>query len=337
MKNFKNIYLLAGALALCSVGFVSCDDDDEYDFPGTDRTLVYAKGSTANYSVLVSPILTSSGVDFSTYATVNKRAAGDIRVTYVIDNSLIDTYNDENGTDYIAVPDELILIENPTLVIPKGEMQSAEAFNIKLNDPPEKLALLDKDSRYLIPVRLDEANGGGSDISTSLNRPSYITIEVSNNVIATGEDTSNAGTEVTDFTGWAATCSTGDDVSAMLDGNKNNYFQISSDSPFDVTVDMGKEYKFGAIKGMLYEIYWGNYGFDNGSFPQGMTISVSTDGTNWLELGENPNGDSWSAATNIVFAGTITARYIKLGIPVVSSYYGTSAEFNCGLFTIFEK
>ena len=84
MKNFKNIYLLAGALALCSVGFVSCDDDDEYDFPGTDRTLVYAKGSTANYSVLVSPILTSSGVDFSTYATVNKRAAGDIRVTYVI-------------------------------------------------------------------------------------------------------------------------------------------------------------------------------------------------------------------------------------------------------------
>lgn len=334
MKTLKSIYF-ATAVALCAAPVITgCDDDETYDFPGTDKALVYDFGSNASYDLLVSPILVSSSVDFNKKAQVNRPVSSPAKVTYGVDNSLVAEYNDANSTEYLAVPEGILLIENPTLTIPAGANESEDAFNLKLDET--KLTDLDPDATYLVPVKMLACEG--CDMSVSANKPSYLILNISTDVIVRSTDVSNAGVECTDFTGWSASCSLPDyDMSVILDGDAKTSVQINEEQAFDVTIDMGKERRFQALRGKISENYWGDYWYDNGSFPQGTKISISTNGTDWLELGTNPNGSSWSAAEYIVFAGPVTARYIKLGIPVVSSYYGDSAEFYCGYFSIYEK
>lgn len=337
MKNFRNIYILAGALALCSVGFASCSDDEEYDFPGDSNNRVYTLDHSATYKMVQTPAGAMGALECKIPAKCNQRATSDIKVTVEIDNSLIDAYNEEHGTQFLPMPAEAIVIENTTMTIPAGEMASADTTKISLVDNQDILLTLTASEGYIIPVRITSVNGGGGVPANSIKSISYLTMTVTNDAVnhdATIDDAT--GTPVADQSGWTLSgnvdCSDG---YKLFDGNGKNYLSFESETDLELIIDMSREYSFDAIEAKT-TMGWGSYNYDYGSLPDGTIISISSNGTSWTSVAQIESS-GWYGEQYVIFWGALNARYIKLQIPATESYWGTSAEFQCGYFNVYAK
>lgn len=337
MKNFKNIYLLAGALALCSVGFVSCDDDDEYDFPGDSRNRVYTADHSTTYKLVQTPAGAMGSFECKIPAKCNKVASGDIKVTLEVDNSLIDEYNAQHGTSFLPMPDEAITIENPVMTIPAGQMVSADTTKISLVDNQDILLTLTASEGYILPVRMTTVNGGDGAPATSVKSTSFLTMSIINDAVNHGATLSDAtGTPVADRSGWSVTGNVNiGDYSKYFDDDPKNKFTLYSDSDIELIFDMGQEYTFDAIEAK-YGSGWGSWVSYYGSFSDDTTISISSDKTKWTSVGAIENA-GWKGAEYVVFWGPLTARYIKLNIPATEGYDGPEASFQCGYFNVYAK
>lgn len=321
----KSKYFLLPALVLATASFSACSDDEEYDFPGDSRTLVYAADFSGSYKVVQTPAGAMGAISVPVTAKTNGRAASDIKVVVAVDNSLIDAYNEENGSSYLPVPAEAIVLDKTELTIPAGQMMSADTATISLTDNQDILKTLNDDNGYIIPVRLVSVSGGGAALATSVKSISYLTIGITNDAVnhdGTLED--SKGTPVDDWTGWSVTETDGNlsGWERMFDGNAKNYWSSGYNTK-TVTIDMGKTYKFDAIQA-YYGSSWGSYTY--GSLYGGTKIAISTDGTNWSNIGEI-EGSSWSRSNNVIFYGYVEARYIKFSRE-------STFSFQCGYFTV---
>lgn len=321
----KSKYFLLPALVLATASFSACSDDEEYDFPGDSRTLVYAADFSGSYKVVQTPAGAMGAISVPVTAKTNGRSASDIKVVVAVDNSLIDAYNEENGTSYLPLPAEALVLDKTELTIPAGEMMSADTVIVSLTDDQEILKNLNDDNGYIIPVRLASVSGGGAALATSIKSISYLTIGITNDAVnheGTLED--SKGTPVDDWTGWSVTETDGNlsGWERMFDGNAKNYWSAGYNTK-TVTIDMGKTYKFDAIQA-YYGSSWGSYTY--GSLYGGTKIAISTDGTNWSNIGEI-EGSSWSRSDNVIFYGYVEARYIKFSRE-------STFSFQCGYFTV---
>lgn len=328
---------MAGALALCSVGFTSCDDDDEYDFPGDASNRVYTPDQSQAFKIIQTPAGAIAAVECEIPAKCRTYAAGDIKVKVEIDNSLIDAYNEENGTSFLELPSEAVVIETPVMTIPAGAMESADTTRISLTDDATILAGLTAAEGYLLPVRMTEVTGGGAMAATSQKSISYLTITVTNDAVNHGATLEDAtGTPVADQSGWSLSgnvdCSDG---YMLFDGDAKQYTSFESESTMELIVDMGKVYSFDAIEAK-YAYGWGSWSYDYGSLSDGTDIAISTDGNTYQTMA-TIEGTGYSGASYVVFYGSLTARYIKLTIPATESYWGSSASFECGYFNVYAK
>lgn len=321
MKLFKNIYLMAGAIALCTVGFASCSDDDNYDFPGDPYNKVYTADHSAETKIVQTPVGAFVSFEAAIPARCKTAAEGDILVTLGVDNSLIDAYNEAHGTSYQPMPDNAIVTANEVLTIHKGESVSDTTFNISLTEDPEILAKLDNLDGYLIPVRMTKVSGGNAQAAVSVPSTSYFVLGVGFDVTDPDATKDNRkGSFVEDRSGWTVALDGNGDV----DGNPADWFSDSgnictfSDSEqVAVIVDLGKNYKFdGIYSGYLY------YGFyEAGTFTQGSKVYLSSDKKSWMEVYECEGG-GWLGDDFIGFYGPMEARYVK--ITAVNPYAGTS-------------
>lgn len=324
----KTKIFLLPALVFAAAFFTACSDDEEYDFPGNPQVLVYTADFSGAYKILQTPAGAFASMSVPVTAKVNGRSGSDIKVTVAVDNSLIDAYNEENGTAYLPIPPEAILFDKNELTIPAGEMRSADTVTVSLTENAEILKNLNDDNGYIVPVRLQSVSGGGAGLANSVKSISYLTISVTNDAVNhSGTLKDSKGTPVTDWSGWSVTETDGNmsGWEKMFDGNPESYWSAGYNTTM-VTVDMGKIYKFDAIQA-YYGLSWGSYTNTFGSMYGGTKISISIDGTNWSNMGEIERS-SLSAYDNVVFYGSIEARYIKLHRP-------TSFSFTCGYFTVY--
>lgn len=333
MKTYKSLFIV-GALALAA-GFTSCSDDEEYDFPGTNTNFVYQKDGSSSFKIIQTPISTISTVDVQIPVQCTKKAQGDIKVTFGIDNSLIDAYNEEHNTEYVAIPENVLVIENQTVTIPAGEMKGDATVNIKTTDDETILNQLSDNNDYLVPIVRKSVEGSNAIPSEQVNPVTYIIMTVVHDNVHHGASASDSkGTMVADQSGWSASVNEGTTVSGNLnnlfDGNMTTtvtFQNRNNGSPTELTVDMGKEYTFDALT--LYYGYsypgWGDYTY--GQLTSDLEITTSTDGQKWTKVGIMENGDS---DTIMVFYAPITARYIKIHKPY--SYYG---RLYGGVFNVY--
>ena len=204
MKNRKKCFYI-GLLAICALGFTACGDDETYDVYGDPYNRVYTLDNSQAYKIVQTPISTVSNVDFTWEAKCSKKASGDIKVTVAVDNSLIDTYNEEHGTKFEALPAEAIVLENTEMTIPAGEMVVADALHLKLTDDTNLLSTLKSEKGYIIPLRLVSAEGANSQLSTNMLAPSFLTITVTeDNMNHEATQYTGTGTLVADQAGWTA-------------------------------------------------------------------------------------------------------------------------------------
>ncbi|MBD5255574.1 MAG: DUF1735 domain-containing protein [Barnesiella sp.] len=338
MKLFKNIYLMAGALALCTVGFASCDDDDTYDFPGDPYNKVYTADHSMETKLVQTPVGTIGELNIAIPARCKSQAEGDIQVVMEIDNSLIDEYNTNNGTNYLAMPENAIVVSNKSLVIPKGELMSDTTFNVTLTDDADILASLDNAAGYIIPVRMSSVSGGNAQAAVSVPSISYFTVGISFDVTDPDASKNNRkGSLVDDRSGWTVAAV----GNASINGDPADWFSdngnsctFSDSEMVTVVVDLGKEYTFDGITAS-YDYYgWASYG----TFTNHSKIALSSDNSTWMEVYECENA-GWSGVDFVGFYGGMSARYIRITAP--NPYAGTSwadwysAELQCSNFNIY--
>ena len=337
MKSRKNLFYI-GMFALCAIGFAACDDEETYDVYGDPFNRVYIQGSSNTYKIVQTPISTVNNVDFKWPAKCSKKADGVIKVTVVVDNSLIAAYNEEHGTEFEAMPAGVILLENVEMTIPAGERVVADTVHVRLTDDASVLSTLKSEKGYIIPLRLVSAEGASSQLSTNMVEPAFLTITVTeDNMNHEATQYTGTGTLVADQSGWVATTNGSvetwyDPIEAIFDGDyKTGRYITNRSGELQLDVDMGKAYSFDGIK-MSYEGYdsttW-EYA-EIGAFVSGMTVSTSDNGTNWRLQGEIDR-----SAAACVFYAPLTARYIRITVPNAGGWYG--ATLQCGIFNVYAK
>lgn len=334
MKNIsKYRFAFVGLLVtLATITFSSCSGDESYDFSG-DSGKVYVRLQSSNMVNSVSNVVdakiskTVLGIFGDAVATFPVRSTmpvnGSLTVVCGIDNSLIESYNIKNGTDYQKIDANMILIGGQNLTIENGQMESKEAAEIKVD--PEKIADLEL-GEYLVPIKLVSVTGN-MEVSENWNTV-YLHVSVRNDP---------SSIPFADRTSWTIVDYSSQEMngeiapaSNVLDGNWGTIWHTEWDRnqpnpPHHITIDMGKVV---AMAGFQYVTRSSGSGA-----PQGMKVEISVNNVDWQETGnytaeELPTGSNKEFRT--FFKDLKDARYFRLTITksVGNDYFTALAEVN---------
>lgn len=326
----KNILLILGLLAVCCLGCISCSDDETYDFPGDNVSRIYLKplDNTVNgfdktpFDVLKTPVglFYTADLKFPVYSTL--AVTSDVYVSLSVDNSLLESYNQEYGTSYKELPAGTFVLKNSELKISVNNMSSESMVEI---DVDKGMLSGMSAGEYLLPLKIEKVTGN-AQVSTNRNA-TYIIVSVSedtDNIWDTDGGKSQLGNLLGgDRTNWGITTTNSsfdEDTSVLFDGDSSDdvrYRVNSYDDNTGYTVDMQQVYD--NISGIYQEFYNSWYTV------QSMDIYTSLDNESWTYQGHFDNG---SARAEICFYSPIKARYIKTVVRRASPYGVYMCEFN---------
>lgn len=326
-----------GLMTLCTVVLAACGDDESYDFPGDAYNRVYIQNNSGSYKIVQTPISTISNMEFKVPLKCTQKTSGEVKATMSVDNSLIDAYNDEHGTNFDAMPTAAVKMENATMTIPAGGMITKDSICVTLTEDESVLSTLKSENGYLIPLKISETVGGSSQASTNMYT-AYLTVTVTeDNMNHDATEYAGTGALVADQSAWVATTNGSvlsyyDPISAIFDGDYETYCYISNRSgELQLDVDMGKPCSFDAIKMTCAGYDYSTWEYmETGAFTSGMTISTSDNGTDWKSQG-GVDRDT----PVCVFYAPLTARYIRISVPNAGGWYG--ATLQCGIFNVYAK
>lgn len=142
MKTFNKIQILTAFLFLLLTG---CKNAEELNH------LIYMTGTE---KTTVSRITIDGPQSFGVSATCTAKAEQDLHITFRIDDSLVEQYNAEKGTNFKVLPKECYNMEQMESVIEQGSCVSTPVmFNITTTEGMEDGAV------YLVPISLASAEG----------------------------------------------------------------------------------------------------------------------------------------------------------------------------------
>jgi hypothetical protein len=126
----KKIYILLSLVTVLSGGLFTGCNDAEYTVLDNNVYLADAAVSLAKSKVVT---MEPTGLTVAVAVRLAKPMDYDVEVALKIDASLLDTYNAQYNTDYIAVPSEYIhLPETPTALIKAQEVSGV--MNIRIDN-----------------------------------------------------------------------------------------------------------------------------------------------------------------------------------------------------------
>lgn len=159
MKYSKFIYssLLCVSAALA---FSSCDNDDIIlgQAPGgsietSESNVVFASDALGQQEGME---FTFSGIgQFNIYAGTSKSIQGDCSVTFVYDESALETYNSAHGTNYAAVPASAVSLSNNGVASFSSGALKSEAVTVTVAPG----GALQPDVVYALPLSYTVSNG----------------------------------------------------------------------------------------------------------------------------------------------------------------------------------
>ena len=344
MKNImkKKFYFIGLLVSVVVNSFSSCSDEN-YDFPGDSVNRVFLRNTIVplNYQLFHTPVTSMCNLDFSTSVNTTLPATGEIKAIVGVDNSFVETYNKQKGTEYLPLPENALKIVNATMTIQKGEM-SSDVMHVTLNE--NIVSELRAEKGYLLPLKLHAVNGSNAVVSTNVN---YTCVIISTTfdkdmLKDNATDSDVQGTLVDNRDGWTArvieenliTSETGE-YSNLFDGDLTSTWQINTSGVFNLVVDMQKEQDVTAIRAAYGRLSWGSL-YEYAVITKNFVIESSVDGEEWFNIG---TVSSTSLANKcVVFNGPITARFIKITVPGRSNWSGNvTASIQIGEFSVFVK
>lgn len=330
-----------GALGL-TCAFTACsDDDDNYDYPGVEGQVVLAPTVNKSYKIVKTPVgMVAPSIDWSNKVRSRIKATEDIVVKFEIDNALVDAYNEENETDYVAMPDGLVTLEVPVVDVPedestasragaealvtvaKGTNNSTESVIAKMTDDETLLATLDVEKTYIVPVRMTEVVKGDARVAVSGTNVSYLTFSLVEAMINEGGSptgkivpkanrqtwTGTPGGGASDWYGWNNPIRT-----------ESGYNFGSYPAGSYVDFDFGETKTFDGV--YIYPFY-GQSGY--AILRSGTELFTSDNGQDWTSL-----GTLTKTSSTVTFYVPVTARYLRVQL-------GVDCQVACTAFSIYE-
>ncbi|WP_316788364.1 BT_3987 domain-containing protein [Pedobacter frigoris] len=310
---FRNKYTALFVLAASM--FVSCSKEKTFDFNGDSVNRVYfniGSYTVKNYngyafSIKHTPI-GSIGDDIKAAfpARITQEAAENVKVSYAIDNSLIQTYNAEKGTNYVAVPAGILDVSTAELTIPQGRMNSTDSLKVAV--PKEKMSQLTA-AGYLVPLKITSVNGAkNTEVSTNANTVYVVISTKQTNLYDAPVAADITGTLNAVRTGWTATLDatlSSGSLPNMFDAGTNTSWYITPAKSVNLVVNMN-----GSITGITavrFHTSSTNYYLTTAN------VSTSADGVTWVSQGA-ATFSIINAYQYIKFYAPVTARYIKLEV-----------------------
>ena len=282
-----------------------------YMIESTDPT-IYAETGTNNVETSTITHKQSTGVSSSDLSvsfpvSTTITSSSGYNVTATVDNSLIDTYNSENGTSYVELPSEYLSMSGTSLIIPADSKSSEENVTVGLTGDVSRLT---EKGGYLIPIQLATTTSGAT-VSSSKGVV-YITVDVEFNYIATISSTDDIpGYEASGVSSWSADC---DDYENLFDSSTSTYVAFSG-SGNSLTVDMQETH-------YMTGLYFYGYPFSS------ISIEYSSDGTDWNTAGTPTSGEYYASSSRYYTQGTtaigftepLEARYVRLSFSFSTTY-----------------
>ena len=315
----KKILYLKYILVLVSALVVfSCDDSKTYDVVGNEGCVYVRelKGSeqypaTGNIATVPAVVMGETELKFPVRSTMPVKS--DINVQFVIDDSMVEAYNEKHGTQYKTLDNRFYKVENLSLRIVAGNNKSKDSLYIWI--PKEEYRNVEAGD-YMIAVRMDKVSGYLAATSLEENKKMFFIMNVIHSDSNLKPDDSIDGNLVEDCTGWSAEYSleytindwTNEGVNsintAMFDHIQNTCIQPVTYTPEDcLLVDMGKIYSNIYTIDVSYSLSgWAHTAF---------TLYTSVDNKEWIEQGHVSVGDrTYNKACT--FYAPLEARYLKI-------------------------
>lgn len=236
----------------------------------------------------------------------------DMVVHMAVDNSLVDSYNTNNGTSYKALPEGAVICTG-SISIKANEMISTDSVALESIDLSKA-----EENSYLIPIKIAElvSSNKGAQISENLSTV-YITAKVTITNINISVLT-NTG-DVYDKESWSASALTEKEekyaASKMIDGDNSTAWICANKSVDEsiLTIDMSKNQSMAGIRitpnfaysGALYAI-------------KQVEVYTSDDNSNWTKQGvsgvfSKTIGNATTPNYKIIqFYTPVSARYFQL-------------------------
>ncbi|RXF69705.1 BT_3987 domain-containing protein [Arcticibacter tournemirensis] len=308
----------------------SCKDSEHYDITGDTENRVYLPvGSyTVNaynkyvFSVTHTPAGSiGQNIGAATPVMCTHPASADLKVSFSVNKSLVDTYNAEKGTNYSQLPDGMVDFNTMELTIPQGQLSSADFLEFSI--PAAKYSQL-TDSAYLMPLEINSVAGTGKATVSSNRNVVYLMIRTSQtNVYSNTVAGDMVGTLISPRSGWSATLNADlgyGSLSNMFDGRTNTYWYVTPAKRVALTVNLNNTYP--TIRGIRIHSYSTTYGLTS------IRVSTSTDGNSWTSQG-SASLSTVAAYQYIKFYSSVSARYIKLEVEGwKSASYVIMSEFD---------
>ncbi|MDR0506191.1 MAG: DUF1735 and LamG domain-containing protein [Dysgonamonadaceae bacterium] len=127
--------------------FISCNDA-EYSVRDNSVYLAQAAAGSKTSSLAME----TSGADINITVRLAKKANSDVTVEILPDTAVLVQYNEQNSSNYLAVPRGEYVLESSRVTIPAGEISAT--FKVHLNN----FETLGK--RYAFPVSIGNVQGG---------------------------------------------------------------------------------------------------------------------------------------------------------------------------------
>ena len=156
-------------LACTSNVFTACEDDitissENNSFGNIEGNFGYVKSAAGAKALTAIAINGDKHGTGHLYFELNKATNKDITVTFKVDESVLNTYNQVNGTNYPMYPTDKLSLENEGITtIPAGKRKSS---SVELDIQPGGTI----GTRYAVAVSATASDG----IETSSNNESYI-------------------------------------------------------------------------------------------------------------------------------------------------------------------
>lgn len=333
LKFSRNISIVLLGASLCL--FPGCEEFEDFTetVHGVNKSLVYINagermdltnclGST---EIMLTPVGVKS--DDPIFSTSVKLAGSvspkDIEVTLAYDASLVEAYNQENGTSYLTLPKgispeiglwvaatdetpESIDLSSTTLTIPGGSTVSDRKLAVRMRSADcTQLS----DGCYLLPIRIVDIQGADLAGNKGLDRMYMLAdVTVSSNVAYYASSMSGVeGSAISDKSGWNITLdTTGDydeeELIKVIDGLTSTRFTSSGARPAVFTIDMGKVHSVTGIQ---------IYGYYSSLTPTVFDLYTSENGAEYMKIG---SFEARTMAQCYIMYLPIDARYVRLDV-----------------------
>lgn len=314
MRNLY-IFLLAGVL------ISACKKDNHSAraiyMPQAANGIVKETFAIADTPFIVSFSAVIAGTDYPTVSGIN--AANDITIHFKADTSLVEKFNEENGTTYPLLPAGSYEVQ-ATATIPKGATGTG---NISL-----KIIAKDRISPfqdYMIPVSIESISGASV---SAYQQTTYFVVNGTAD-LASMIPYDESGWSIAGFSTEEPAEGGGNGLAkAAIDENPDTYWNSKWSGsepgpPHYIIIDMGETKPVHGI-GIMDRYFEGDWQTDGHGQPQDITVSVSADNSSWDDVAaikDMPHdpGQPWYK----YFVSTLNeARYVKV---TVTKVYGTSS------------